>query len=150
MSKQKFIFSILFAILCVSILNTNTFLGSAYTVAEDSYDFSGNDTFATAADMGHGYYPELCQQDDDWYRFYVYSNQYFDIRITFDGAANDMYMQLYDYNQNYITYSDTAMSYEVISFQASYNGYYYIKIVGYNKIISIKTPFKTYFRAYYS
>jgi hypothetical protein len=116
----------------VSILNIGVHPALSYIVGEDMYDLPSNNTFATASDIGHGYYAELCQQDDDWYRFNVYTNQYVDVWIHFDGAANDMNMQLYGYNQSYITYSDTAMNYEVISFQSTYNGYYYIKISGNN------------------
>ena len=103
---------------------------SAFTVPEDSYE--NNDYFWSAYPIDSGFYPNLCQGDDDWFNVSIGVNDVILINLEFDGSQNNIDLELYDSMNSMLNSSYDVDNNEDVSWVSSVSQTLYIKIYGQN------------------
>ncbi len=127
--KNKFILSSFFiALMLVGIVSFGTNTVSAFTVSEDIYE--ENDDFWSANQTGPGFYPNLCQGDDDWFNISIGVDEIIKVSLEFDGYQNDIDLQLLDNSQMILDSSYGVDNYESVAWISYVPQSVYIRIYG--------------------
>lgn len=98
----------------------------------DSYEPNDSSPQAFTINSGSPIYSYICTSTDiDYFRFYI-SNNNTDIELTLQNLPGDYDLYLLNSSQNQLAASTNGSnSNESIDYNATTNGYYYIKIIGY-------------------
>lgn len=94
---------------------------------------------AISKNAGHNYQDEqtLYYNDEElkWYKFSVTNGRVLEIKITYDNDSGILDLALKDNVPSHETlfYSNTGSGTEDVNTTATYDGYYYIKVIGYGK-----------------
>jgi hypothetical protein len=117
-----------------SFYNNSILFASSAPIPEDAKEGS-NDAIGTATYLGPGKYDNLAQWDDDYYYFWVASDTYINVTLTFDSSSSSCNLYMFDsayfqVAQGTVMDSDTR---KVSWFYTSTSsGTYYIKVNGSN------------------
>ena len=61
-----------------------------------------NDDFSAARELHYGYYSDMVQNDDDWYKVWLESKEFLEINLFYDPEYEWMNLELFNENENYI------------------------------------------------
>ena len=129
--KKKKMFSIFFiAFMLANAVSIGSKIVSAWSISEDPYE--ENDDFWSAYSLVSGFYPNLCQGDEDWFYVSIGVDEVIKVSITFDGSQNNIDLELYDNTQMRLDFSWTVDNYEYVAWISDVPQSVYIRIYGEN------------------
>lgn len=91
-----------------------------------------NDYLSDATNLGFGWHGGLIQKDFDWYEVWLEPYNQIEIKLFYDTGYTDMYLDLYDEYEGFLTGGYTEGDHKYLSWtnNGEYGRYYYIKITG--------------------
>ena len=105
-------------------------------VTDDIYE--ENDDFYEAASISVNTTHSLYAFDDDYFTLDLTSSQHIELILSFDYVAADLDLYLCDYSGEIIDGSEDIESPEVVNFDCTYTGTYYIVIVYFSGSIGLQ------------
>ncbi len=103
---------------------------NASPISEDTYE--ENDNFWSAYYIGPGFYPNLCQGDDDWFNISIGVDEVIKVFLEFNGSQNDIDLELYDSAEMILDSSYEMDNNESVFWISLVSQTLYIKTFGYN------------------